>query len=1097
MGGFGMRHFKSALLLYGLLACVSVGPAYSQVLYGSIVGTVEDPTGAVVPNATVTATNTLTGLERTTATDSSGRYVLNNVLPGTYDVKVTAAGFRPFVNSGLQVAINEVTRVNVKLEVGAVTEQVTVEAAALMLQTDRSDVRHELAGARELVNLPLANYRNYQSLINLVPGATPARFQNAITDTPARALTTNVNGTNRNNNNTRLDGATNVYIWLPHHTVYVAPAETVESVSITTASFDAEQGMAGGAAIAVNTKSGTNEFHGSAFVFHENSKWGAKNFFFRDPKTPKSLRNIDGYTIGGPIKRNKLFFFTAWEGTRERVNRNAFFTVPTADQRQGDFSAFNTVIYDPATGSPDGSGRTPFPGNVIPLNRQSQLIRRIVADIPPPNVPGQVASNFFNSDTQAMNRDNFDTKINWNRSQNHQIWGKWSIMDAQVTGRFGLNDKVGGACLCDGGIGTGSTTVNVATIGQTWTITPTFLLDTTLGFTRMGQVVKGPDFGKNFGSEVWGIPGTNGPDPRQSGMPILTISGYSTLGNPEGWSPIFRNDQSYTLTQNFSLIRGAHDLRFGFDGVRHWLNHWQPELGAGPRGTLNFNQAVTGLRGRATNQFNGFASFLLGLPNSMSKSIQWIKMTGFEWQLAWYFRDRWQVTRNLTLNLGLRWEKYPLMTRAGVGGIEQWDENTNLVLIGGAGGNPKDLGIGTSNRLFAPRVGFAYRIGDNTVIRSGYGISYNPMPLARPLRGFYPLTVAFDFNAENAFLPFRPVEQGIPDFSGPDISSGRVPLPGRALMRTIIGKELKRGYIQSWNFFIQRKMPGDFVVDVGYVGTQTVRSFGDWNANAAAPGGGASGRPFNRRFGLAVDMLYWNGQFSANYHALQVAINRRAADGLTIKGAYTYSKAINMTDDDGWAGVMFNYLPHFRRNRAQAGYNIPHIFQLGYVYELPFGRGKKYLNSGPGRVILGDWQVNGIFSAFQGRPFTVTADGASLNAPGNTQTADQIRPSVRKIGSLDEFFEKSAFAPVTELRFGNTGRNLLRGPGVVNMDLSLFRDFPLSERYRLQFRAEAFNVSNTPHFDNPTSSVNSGDFMRIRSAASDQRTIRFGLRLHF
>jgi hypothetical protein len=204
-----------------------------------------------------------------------------------------------------------------------------------------------------------------------------------------------------------------------------------------------------------------------------------------------------------------------------------------------------------------------------------------------------------------------------------------------------------------------------------------------------------------------------------------------------------------------------------------------------------------------------------------------------------------------------------------------------------------------------------------------------------------------------------------------------------------------------------------------------------------------------------------------------------------------------MTDDDGWAGVMFNYLLHFRRNRAQAGYNIPHIFQLGYVYELPFGRGKKYLNSGPGRVILGDWQVNGIFSAFQGRPFTVTADGASLNAPGNTQTADQIRPSVRKIGSLDEFFEKSAFAPVTELRFGNTGRNLLRGPGVVNMDLSLFRDFPLSERYRLQFRAEAFNVSNTPHFNNPTSSVNSGDFMRIRSAASDQRTIRFGLRLHF
>lgn len=1069
--------------------------ASGQVLYGSLVGTVEDQTGAVVPGAAVSITSSETGLSRETATDSSGRYVFANVVPGTYDLKVTAKGFRPMTRSGVRVSINVVTREDVKLEVGPVTEQVTVEAAALSLQTDKSDVRAELV-AQEVVNLPLSNYRNYQTLINLVPGATPARFQNAITDTPARALTTNINGVNRNNNNTRLDGATNVFIWLPHHTVYVPPAETIETVNISTASFDAEQGMAGGAAITVTTKSGTNEFHGSAFAFHENSKWGAKNFFFRDPKTPKSIRNIDGFTFGGPIRKNKLFFFGGWEGTRERVNRNALFTVPTEDQRRGDFSRFNTTIYDPATGNPDGSGRTPFPNNVIPLSRQSSITRKIQDLVPLPNISGEVASNFFNSATQAMNRDNYDVKINWNRTPAHQIWGKYSAMDAQVTGQFGLG-QAGGPCLCDGGSGTGDTLVQVATIGHTWTLSPTFLWDATIGWTRMGQVVTGPDFGTNFGSEVFGIPGTNGPDIRQSGLPIFTISGYTSLGNVEGWSPIFRNDQSYTLTTNFSKIQGSHELRWGFDGVRHWLNHWQPELGAGPRGTIRFNQAVTGQRGVPTNQFNGYAAFLLGLPNSLGKSIQFEKMTGFDLQLGWYFRDRWQVTRKLTVNLGVRYELYPMLTRAGRGGIEQWLQDTNQVLLGGLGGLPRDLGIDTNKKLFAPRVGIAYRLTESTVLRTGYGITYNPMPLARPLRGFFPLTIGQEYEAPNAFTPFNSIEQGIPEIPLPDVSSGRVPLPPTALMRTIAGNELKRGYVQSWNFFLQQKVPAGFIVDVGYVGTQTVKSFGDWNANAAAPGTGSRGRPFFSRFGRTADTLFWNGQFSANYHALQVAINRRAADGLTIKGAYTYSKAINMTDDDGWAGVMFNYLPHLRRNRAQAGFNIPHIFQIGYVYELPFGKGKRWANTGAARWILGDWQVNGIFSSFQGRPFTVTASGADLNAPGNTQTADQVVPKVKKIGSLDEFFPRSAFAPVTEARFGNTGRNILRGPGVVNLDLSVFRDVPITERYNLQFRAEAFNLSNTPHFNNPDSNVNSGNFMRIRSAVQDQRTIRFGLRLSF
>ena len=563
-------------------------------------------------------------------------------------------------------------------------------------------------------------------------------------------------------------------------------------------------------------------------------------------------------------------------------------------------------------------------------------------------------------------------------------------------------------------------------------------------------------------------------------------------------------DTSYTTTQNFGTVKGAHDIRFGFEGTRHWLNHYQPEIGAGPRGRFTFTQALTGLKpapGQAappTSQFNAQAAFLLGLPQSMSKSLQWQKMTSFNNQMGFYVRDRWQMNRNFTLSLGIRYELYPMMTRSGYGGIEQWDEKTNLVMLGGRGNNPKDLGISTSKKMFAPRLGIAWRLGQKMVIRSGYGLTYNPMPFARPLRGFYPLTVAQEFQGANTYSYFAPIENGIPAFSGPDPSLPAVPLPPTAQMRTIAGDSVTRGYVQSWNFIVERQLPGNFVTSVGYVGTQTTRSFADWNANAAGPGQGNTGRPFYQAFGRTADTLYWNGFVNGNYHSLQVAINRQFSNGLMLKGAYTWSKAINMTDDDGWVGLTFNHTSQLNRNRALAGYDTPQNFQMGFLYELPFGKGKKFLESGLANHVLGGWQLNGVFSAVAGRPFTVTADGGALNAPGNTQTADQVKSEVKKIGSLEEYYDKSAFAPVSTARFGNVGRNTLRGPGMVNLDLSLFRTFALSERFKLQFRAEAFNASNTPHFNNPSATVNNTtSFMRITSAVADQRTFRFGLRLGF
>ncbi|MCZ2079991.1 MAG: TonB-dependent receptor [Bryobacteraceae bacterium] len=1093
------------LVLIGLLT----PSMHAQVLYGSVVGTVQDQSGAVIPGANVTLTSAGTGQTREITTDNAGRFSVPNLVPGSYELRVAAQGFRPFVQTNVAATPNNVTRVDVKLELGATTEQVTVSAAAALLQTDKADVHMEI-GAKEVTSLPLGGYRNYQSLIDLVPGATPSTTQNSIQGAPARALTTNINGTNRNNNITRLDGAVNLYIWLPHHTAYVAPSETVETVSIATNNFDAEQGMAGGAAVTVVTKSGTNEMHGSVFAYHTNNHLAAKNFFFAGNRLPKNTRNMDGFTLGGPIVKNKLFFFGGWEGMRERVSSSNLYTLATAAQRAGDFSTFPTTIYDPATGTPDGRGRTPFANNIVPLNRQSAITRKMQALAPEPNLSG-TASNYFKDGTQIFDRDNFDVKVNWNRSDSHALFAKYSAMNANPQCNFALGEA-GGPAACSGSApGKAHTLTQISTIGHTWTFSPRFVMDGTLGWTRMKQDATNPDYGTNFGLDVLGIPGTNGPDIRQSGMPNFSISGYTAMGNGDNPRPNFYADQSYTSSHNASLTMGAHELRFGFDVVRHQLNHWQPELN-NPRGVFAFGGAETALNGGAApNQFNSYAAFLLGLPNGMGKSLQYLTMTGREWQFGWYARDRWQVTPHLTLSLGLRYEYYPLMTRADRG-LERYDPETNQVIIGRRGGNPDNVGITVSKKLFAPRVGFAYRLGTSTVIRSGYGITYDPLPFSRPLRGPYPATIDQRFNGDNSFLPYRPIELGIPEFSGPDINSGFIALPSTVANRSPWGGRLNRGYIQSWNFIVERKLPSQFITTFGYVGTQTVHALADRNINAAAPGRGNSGRPLNATLGRAVDTNMWDGFLNANYHALQVSFNRQFSGGFQMKGAYTFSKAINATDEDGWASVGWNYPDVMHRNRALAGYDRTHILQAAFIFEPPFGPGKAFLQDGFVSQILRNWQLSSIFSSYTGTPFTVSASGASLNAPGNSQTADQVKPEVEKFGGVGRnvpFYDPLAFRSVTTVRFGSTGRNILRGPGVVNADISLSRFFPLTERFRLQLRAEGFNITNTPHFNNPGANVsnmsvtpggtitNLGNFMSITGARADERVFRFALRLEF
>jgi len=654
-------------LLIALYCGLAALPMKAQVLYGSVIGTITDQSDSVIPGAALTLTSKETGVSREVTTDGGGRYSFVNVLPGRYDVKVVAKGFRAYAQTDFEVSPNTVGRIDTKMEVGQLTETVSVEATQAVLQTDKGDTHSEIV-SQEISNMPLSGYRNYQTLINLVPGATPAAFQNSITDTPGRALQTHINGGNAQTNITRIDGATSVNIWLPHHVGYVEPEEAIDTVNITTTAADAEQGMAGSSAVTLITKSGTNQIHGSAYEFHDDQHLKARNFFqAAGTDKPLSIYNNFGATIGGPIRKSRLFYFLSYDGTRQRQGSPAFYSVPTADQRAGDFSAYPTstgagVIYDPSTGNSDGTGRQPFPGNKIPTNRLDPIALKLQSYYPAPNVAGGATlNNYYAAGGPILSRNYFDAKINFTVNDKESVWGKYGRMWATSGGTavFGL---AGGPGLGGADPGLGNTLIQVGTIGHTHTFSPHLILDGVIGYERQGQHVTPNDFGTNYGLQ-FGIPNTNGPDPLQSGFPDVSPGSYTGFGVPN-WMPLQRVEESYTHSDNLTYVHGAHELRFGFDLVRHHLNHWQPEIGGGPRGALSFGGGPTALNGGpASNQYNSYATFLLGLDTSADKSLEYILATGREWQFGWYARDRWQVSRNLTIDIGLRYEFYPLMTR--------------------------------------------------------------------------------------------------------------------------------------------------------------------------------------------------------------------------------------------------------------------------------------------------------------------------------------------------------------------------------------------------------------------------------------------------
>jgi len=1143
------RISRGAVCVLGLLlvACLFVAlpqTARAQALYGSIVGEVKDASGGSIPGASVTVANKGTNLSRQGVTDEAGRFSFNDLPAGAYNVKISQPGFKTFEQAEVTVSINRVSRVDASLEVGGVGETITVDAEPPKLQTETSEVAVGVV-ANDLQNLPVAPGRNYQQVYRMLPGFTPPQNSHSIPTNPSRSLEFTVNGTSDNQNNTRIDGVSTTHIQLPHVASYVPTLESIQEVNVVTSSFDAEQGLAGGAAINVQTRSGTNDFHGSVFGYHTNNHLKAWPMRFADAAVntgnkPKLVYNQYGGAIGGPIKKNKAFFFVSYEGTGDHRNVQTFASVPTAAMLKGDLSASTTPVYDPLSGDPaTGAGRTQFrvtPGdpnfplcntatnpqclNIIPASRMDPIAQKIAAFYVPPNIDRE-SRNLFVSGPFVFDRHQVDSKIDYNVNSKMNLIGTFGVLHYNSLNPTVYGEAGGGDPLAGGNPGHGHGNTYRLTVMGTYAFSPNLLIDAHYGWSRQGTASEQTGLGPNVGLDQFGIPGTNGPRAFESGWPEFDVEDFATLGVPNNFMPYYRQDPQSQYVVNVGWVKSKHDIRFGTDIYRQALNQAQAEFasgGYGAQGGFNFGRGITqrcesidpatgNCEELSTgSRYNSIAAFLIGQADQAGRTLQVPDEYHIRALLvSAYARDRWNATQRLTIDYGLRWEYFPVPTRPDRG-IEFYDPDTNKVSLCGFGSIPGDCGIEVSKRRFGPRLGLAYRITDKFVARAGYGLTNDPYEALEPLRANYPLLIQVRRESPDGLTPATTLAQGIPGIQVPDNGNGVLDLPGDYVFQGL-PRKLDRGYIQSWNVTLQTELPRGFTAQAGYVATRSVRTLGLVDINAGQViGAGEEGRPLFQKFGRTAATILLQPVGTGHYDSLQTQIQRRFAGGLSLNASYTFSKAITPLENSDWTPAV-QALPYMWHNRALASTDRTHNVGILNIWQLPFGPGRHFLShNGVLSHILGGWQINNAISIMSGLPFTVTADDTALNLPGSTQTADQVKP-VTKLGGVGAgtpYYDPSAFADVTTPRFGNTAYQFLRGPGLFNWDFGLIREFTVTESVRMQFRMEAFNFTNTPHLDVPDGFVGDGpDFMTITSTINlgregiDERQFRFGLRAVF
>ena len=1102
-----------------------------QAVTGTLLGTVTDTTGAVVVNAKVTATLTATGAVDVSTTNQSGNYTFPNMQPGVYSIGVEASGFKKTQQSNINLLNNTTVRVDITVQPGEVTQTVTVTEAPPLLQTDRADISTKLQTA-ELSELPLTTNNNFQSLLNVVPGTAPAVFQHSQFFNPQASLQTEANGMPRMGNLYQIEGIDDdertglLQILIP-------PMSAIQSVDVSTNNFEAELGRAIGAVTNVTLKSGTNSFHGSVFEYIQNNAVNARSYF--GGPLGHLAYNYFGGSAGGPIIKDKLFFFGDYLRTTDGEAIASTFTIPDArwytPNSSGNIDLSGALvgttgqIYDPATG--DGTTahpRTPFANNQIPLNRVNpvslatlKFLTAAAAKYGTLNStkPLSNPSNNYTTNLPFTKTTNtFDTKFDYAPNENNHLSVRWSYQRSNMVQAPAFGAFLGGPAA--GGFeATGKQSAYSTGGNYNHVFSPKFFAEVRIGVAHLRNEAQPNDYGSNDATTL-GVPGVNiSGQPFTSGQVGITINGG--FSNPlVGYSaslPWIRAESNIDMVNNWTKIAGNHTFKWGVD-LRRVRDDLLQDQTFSPRGAFTFSDLQTSQSGATTNIANDVASFLLDQPSQTGRDLNTFFPAYRQWWFFAYGGDKWQASPKMTIDYGLRWEFYPPATPRHSGGFSNYIPANNTLVIAGVGGNPMNLGMETRYRYFAPRTGISYRVTNDTVVRTGFGISYTP---------FLDNTYAYNYpvRANNSYQPvggsaFTPavLSDGVTvaTFQAGFPAPVPVPVPSNGIIQattaqlksqvyTYIPLNYKNPYAMSWNVVVQQAFGGDYSLQVAYVANHGVGISAAQNINLPSTyGGGAASDPENILFGRTAATNQYFLRFSSNYESLQMQLTKRISHGFAFTSAFTWGKELNyQSGDDG--GLTF--YANWRRNYAAADYDRAKNFEQTFTWQLPFGRGHALLNSRVADLIAGGWRLTGVISAVSGLPFTVQANSGTLNTPGTAQTAN-INGSLHvlhKIGPGHQWFDPSSFSqptgcpgsttPCPNPGLGNTGRNQFRGPGYMQNNISVAKNFAIWREMSLETRLDAFQLTNTPQFNNPNSgNITAGNFGQVTSTlGSGQGTV--------
>ncbi len=1065
-----------------LFACLlTTSPAWSQFELGSIVGLVTDPQKAPVAGAVVELRSLSTNVAREVTTSTSGEYNSLPLQPGRYLVKVHQPGFRES-SLELTLGVSQRLQADFSMELGAVTEKVSVSAAAATIETASSEIG-QVRPAKEINDLPL-NTRNFTQLVQLAPGVltgvggasgllgyTSGRGTNGavINGAPVEDVTYIIDGINS------VDTDAGVLIFFP-------PVDSIYEFRVQTSSAPAAYG-GGQGIINVTYKSGTNTLHGTAYEFLRNSALDAKNFF--DSPTlpiPPFKLNQFGFNLGGPVViphvfngKDRLFFFGDYEGKRVRQAQTFLSSVPIAPFRTGDFSALlpKTVILDPRT-------KTALPGNIIPASLIDPTAARMIKLYPDPNLPGQI-NNFLYNPVQTNRVDQFNLRADY-RTGKSTIFGRYSWEDADTFNPGNLPEPAVGTG--PGRPGRVLIPSKQAVLGYGRSLTPATYYEARAGYSRLIQGIYDSDTKFPKIAEDLGIPNANsgGATP---GLTTTNITGMTGLG--DGAGSLNKINNNWEIDQAFSWVHDKHEIKFGYDYMSRRFAFFSP---GAPNGSYTFSGVYSGF---------GLSDFLFGSPISSRLDVS--KFFGLQrFYNSFYLQDNWRIGTKLSINMGLRNDS-----------ISAWKERHNRLaaFVPENGGNLVPVGTApfTGDSVLAgrpmqlgPRLGFAYTVTPKTVIRAGGGIFYsfksvtsgNSLAKNAPFSGTLVTT-----NDANNFAAAKPISAGFPA-ARPDTW----PVQGTGFYYW--PQDSKTSTMYEWNFNIQRELVANMVFSVAYVGGKgTYVDVVGLNINQAYPGPGAvvSRRPYPN-LSDSTGVVPWG---NSNYNSLQTTFERRFG-AIRFSGAWTWAHSIDDTSGESSNSPIQNSR-NLNAQRGNSTFDIRHKVTASGTYEIPFGKGKHWLGTAPKAVdwVAGGWQLNHIITLQTGLPFTPVMQTSNLNTGTGTQFPNRIASGELPSGqrSIDRWFDASAFVAPPLYAFGNSGRNILHGPGTKQLDLSLFKSFQFTESSRLEFRTEAFNAFNTPQFNNPNVTIGFTGVGKITSAGSPtvyQRTsrqVQLALKLYF